>query len=199
MTPAATTMLKMMPSVMPVLPISFNEMHVRVHDNSVTNTTVGPFFVDFYGSSTWSGPQFQVDCNDSFTGSCLRTYYARVEVCKAGMLETNCRQYGSSWKPTGLIQQNADRMRFGVFGYLLESDRSRAGGVMRARIKDVGPAMIGSLNPLVANPRAEFSAANGTYVANPDTADAAASGVSQSGVFNYLNKFGKAYRTGDAY
>lgn len=179
------------PNTVGILPTSSSEMHVRVHNDSVTDTTVGPFFVNFY-NNTWDGPQMQVDCNSSWNGSCLRTYYVRVEVCKPGMLEENCQKYGSSWKPTGLMQQNADRMRFGVFGYLLDSDRARAGGVMRARLKDVGPAMIGSLNPPVANPRAEFSAANGTYVANPDSADAAASGVSQSGVFNYLNKFGKA-------
>jgi type IV pilus assembly protein PilY1 len=63
---------------------------------------------------------------------------------------------------------------------------------MRARLKDIGPTMINSGNPGVTNPRTEFSATNGTYVANPDSSDAAASGVSQSGVINYLNKFGKA-------
>jgi len=30
----------------------------------------------------------------------------------------------------------------------------------------------------------------GTMVSNPNTADASASGVSNSGVMNYLNKFG---------
>jgi type IV pilus assembly protein PilY1 len=180
------------PSTVGVLPISFSEMHLRVHNDTTTNNTTGPFFVDFYGGATWTGPQFQVDCDSSWNNACLRTYYARVEVCKPGMLEANCRQYGSSWKPTGLIQQNSDRMRFGVFGYLLDSVRSRAGGVMRAKLKDVGPMTIDPVAPPVANTRKEFSDVDGTYVANPDTADAGASGVSQSGVINYLNKFGKA-------
>jgi hypothetical protein len=123
-----------------------------------------------------------------------------VEVCKPGFLEPNCRLYGSTWKPTGLIQNNADRMRFGVFGYLLDMDRARAGGVMRAKIKDVGPMTIDPVNPPVANPRAEFSSSNGTLNLNPDSADATASGVSQSGVINYLNQFGKSslnYKSGD--
>lgn len=183
------------PSTVANLPVASSTLYARVHDNSVTDTTVGPFFINFY-NNTWDGPQLQVDCTLSvgnWSGACLRTYYVRVEVCDPQKgLEPNCRRYGTSWKPTGLMQQNADRMRFGVFGYLLDNDRARAGGVMRARLKDVGPTMIGSLNPPVANPRAEFSAADGVYTANPDNADASASGVSQSGVFNYLNKFGKA-------
>ncbi|MGH7340224.1 MAG: hypothetical protein ACREKH_07015, partial [Candidatus Rokuibacteriota bacterium] len=157
------------PSTVAVLPTSSSTLHARVHDGSVSgngNPPTGPFFINFY-NSTWNGPQLQVDCNDSFSGSCLRTYYARVEVCKSGMLEGNCWQYGSSWKPTGLIQQNADRMRFGVFGYLLDSDPGRAGGVMRAKMKDIGPTMVNSGTPGTANARREFSAADGTYVANP--------------------------------
>ncbi len=179
-----------------VTPFSSSTLHLRVHNDTTTSSTAGPFFVNFY-NSTWDGPQFQVDCNTSWSGSCLRTYYLRVEVCKAGMLESNCRGYpdavaGPTFKPTGLIQQNADRMRFGVFGYLLDSDPGRAGGVMRAKLKDVGPMTIDPVAPSVANTRKEFSDVDGTYVANPDTADASASGVSQSGVINYLNKFGKA-------
>ncbi|HEX9690469.1 MAG TPA: PilC/PilY family type IV pilus protein [Gemmatimonadales bacterium] len=194
------------PSTVAVLPIASDKLYLRVHNNCTTQSATGPFFIDFYnacsssGASTWKGPQFQVDCNDSWDNLCLRTYYARVEVCKDGFLEPNCRNYGSTWKPTGLIQNNADRMRFGVFGYLLDMDRARAGGVMRAKIKDVGPMTIDPVNPPVANPRAEFSDNNGTLVANPDNADATASGVSQSGVINYLNKFGKAserYKSAD--
>ncbi len=186
------------PSTVAVLPFASDKLYLRVHNNCTTQSATGPFFVDFYsacstgGPSTWAGPQFQVDCDDSFNNLCLRTYYARVEACKPGMLEPNCRPYGSSWKPTGLIQDNADRMRFGVFGYLMDSDRARAGGVMRAKIKDVGPMTIDPLNPPATNARAEFSAADGAYIANPDAADATASGVSQSGVINYLNKFGKS-------
>jgi type IV pilus assembly protein PilY1 len=162
-----------------------DQVFVRVH-----NGTSG--FIDFYGSKTWVAPQIQIDKDTNWNGANLRTYYLRVEACKAGMLEANCELYGSSWKPTGLIQQNADRMRFGVFGYLLDSVQARRGGVMRSKLKDVGPMTIDPINPSVANPRKEWSSTDGTLVANPDTADASASSVSQSGVINYLNKFGKA-------
>ena len=179
-----------------VTPESSSHYYARVHGGGVSNTALGPFWVNFFDNTIYFAPQVQFLKSDSSTpnwsSSDVHTFYLRVEVCKSGMLESNCRQYGSAWKPTGLIQQNADRMRFGVFGYLLESDRSRAGGVMRAKIKDVGPMTIDPVNPPVANSRAEFSASNGTFVANPDPTDAAASGVSQSGVINYLNKFGKA-------
>jgi type IV pilus assembly protein PilY1 len=172
------------PSNVAVTPMSTSTLYARVHNGTQ------PFY-NFY-NSTWNGPQVQFDCNTSWNGSCLRTYYVRVEVCKPGLLEANCELYGSSWKPTGLIQQNADRMRFGVFGYLLDSVQARRGGVMRSKLKDVGPMTIDPINPSVANPRREWSSTDGTLVANPDTADASASSVTQSGVINYLNKFGKA-------
>jgi len=167
------------------MPSTTDTLYVRVH-NGVSG------FVDFYSGTTWVAPQIQIDKDTNWTGSNLRTYYLRVEVCKAGQLEANCELYGSSWKPTGLIQQNADRMRFGVFGYLLDSVKSRPGGVMRSKLKDVGPMTIDPINPSVANTRKEWSSTDGTLVANPDTADASASSVTQSGVINYLNKFGKA-------
>ena len=124
-----------------------------------------------------------------------RTFNVRVQVCDPsapGGIEAICSRYGSSSKPTGLIQQNAHRIRFGVFGYLLDSNRSRAGGVLRARAKEVGPQTINPIGATAPNPRAEWSESTGVLFTNPDPADAAASNVAQSGVINYLNKFGKA-------
>lgn len=125
----------------------------------------------------------------------------RVKVCDssggAGGLETNCTAYGSSYKPTGLIQRYADQIRFSAFGYLNDSNLARDGGVMRARQKFVGPTMpvVGGAD--TTNAAAEWSGTNGILVTNPDTADAsstsAATGVTvaNSGVINYLNKFGQ--------
>ncbi|MCW5635919.1 MAG: pilus assembly protein [Rubrivivax sp.] len=127
----------------------------------------------------------------------------RVKVCDsgaaAGGLEPNCTAYpGGTHKPTGLLHQYAERMRFSSFGYLNDQTWSRDGAVLRARQKYVGPTyrLTPTANPL-ANAAAEWDANTGVFVTNPDAADAAASTtefgvtISDSGVINYLNKFGQ--------
>ena len=136
----------------------------------------------------------------------------RVRVCDtsagAGPLEPNCTQYpAGNYKPTGLIQQYAEQMRFSAFGYLNDSSIHRDGGVLRARQKFVGPRIVVPGSPPTANPAAEWDASTGVYVRNPDAADATATTtatgvtVSDSGVLNYLNKFGQItpgnYKTHD--
>ena len=124
-------------------------------------------------------------------------YYVRVKVCDPALAETQtpCTLYGNgtSLKPTGTIQENALDMRFGAFGYLLDNGSARDGGVLRAKMKDVGPMKSVPLNPAVTNTAAEWSATTGVFVNNPDAADATATGFSatNSGVVNYLNKFGR--------
>jgi type IV pilus assembly protein PilY1 len=44
---------------------------------------------------------------------------------------------------------------------------------------------------VITNPLAEWSSTTGIQITNPDTASASGSGVSQSGVIEYLNKFGE--------
>ena len=126
----------------------------------------------------------------------VTAYYVRVKVCdQASFPETQstCTLYGTSYKPTGTIQDNALNMRFGAFGYLLDNNQLRDGGVLRARMKDVGPLKAVPQQPSVSNSAAEWSAADGTYINNPDAADATATGngATNSGVINYLNKFGR--------
>lgn len=101
------------------------------------------------------------------------------------------------YKPVGLIQKNAEKMRFGATGYLLDSSASRPGGVLRARMKSVGPNLVVATGSPLTNPNTEWNPDTGIYVQNPDTAEAAASStasgttIDHSGVINYLNKFGK--------
>ncbi|MGQ5525181.1 pilus assembly protein [Chitinimonas sp. PSY-7] len=68
-------------------------------------------------------------------GSQISSLNVYVEVCKSGLLEENCSQYGkTSFKPIGLLQQygEADLMRFGLFtGSYDKNDR---GGVIRKNI-----------------------------------------------------------------
>lgn len=132
----------------------------------------------------------------------------RVRVCDAstgtGGLEANCMPYDSGFhKPEGLLQRHAERMRFSAFGYLNDNDMLRDGAVLRARQKFVGPGLPRPGAPTIANPGAEWSATTGVFASNPDAADAADTAtlfgpgvpIANSGVLNYLNKFGQINRT----
>ncbi|MET3493828.1 PilC/PilY family type IV pilus protein [Variovorax boronicumulans] len=131
--------------------------------------------------------------------SVTNDYTMRNRVCNPkapGGVESNCKQYGDNWKPEGLIQQYARRMRFSAFGYLNEDGNDRDGGVMRARQKFVGPLKPVPGLPDTANTLKEWDENTGVFVRNPDPLDAAATSandvtISDSGVINYLNKFGQ--------
>ena len=121
----------------------------------------------------------------------------RVKVCDASIgVEPNCVQYGANWKPEGLIQKYASKIRYSAFGYLNDSDQFRDGGVLRAQQKFVGPQRLNPTTGLLeTNPNTEWNA-DGTLVQNPDSADAAATpgtspAITDSGVINYINKFGQ--------
>ncbi|TLM74826.1 pilus assembly protein [Microbulbifer harenosus] len=66
------------------------------------------------------------------------TYVARVEVCKAGLLEENCRSYpdGNS-KPAGLLQKYGEKGEI-LFGLMTGSyGKNKSGGVLRKNIGDL--------------------------------------------------------------
>jgi type IV pilus assembly protein PilY1 len=108
------------------------------------------------------------------------------------MLEANCVQYGSHYKPEGLLQQYSQKIRFSAFGYLNQGGDVREGGAMRAPMGFIGPNIPQPLSStLLANPAPEWDGTTGIMSVNPDTTSASASGVAQSGVMNYLNKFGE--------
>ena len=118
----------------------------------------------------------------------------RVSVCDSTVgVEENCKQYDQGSKPEGLIQQNAESIRFSVFGYLNHSIIGRDGGVLRARQKYVGPRRLKPGDGFVDNTQTEWDSDTGVYIQNPDSTDAAntASYIVNSGVINYLNKFGQ--------
>ena len=121
----------------------------------------------------------------------------RVKVCVSGMLESNCRQYSQGWKPEGLIQQYSDELRVGVFGYLNDPTMLRDGGALRARETFVGQTMMVPGGSQTTNTAPEWDSATGVLSTNPDPADATATtnefstSVVNSGVINYLNKFGE--------
>lgn len=120
----------------------------------------------------------------------------RVKVCVAGMLEANCNStYSGAAKPEGLIQQYSRTIRYSIFGYLNNGGNTEPdGGVMRARQKFVGPYnYYPDVAGLQVNANREWDPATGILYANPDSADATntSAGITNSGVINYLNKFGQ--------
>ncbi|WP_305804940.1 PilC/PilY family type IV pilus protein [Stenotrophomonas sp. YIM B06876] len=117
----------------------------------------------------------------------------RVKVCVAGMLEDNCVKYSGGYKPEGLVQEYSQKIRFSIFGYLNDSTTARDGGVMRARQKFVGPNSHYPELGVVANSAAEWNPVTGQLIDNPDGVDAknTDAAVVNSGVINYLNKFGR--------
>ena len=135
----------------------------------------------------------------TLTASTVYEVSVRVKVCDPAFPEANCRQYSSGWKPEGLVQKYANDIRYSVFGYLNDPSMLRDGGVLRARQKFVGPNMLDPEDGVVSNPRKEWDPTTGVLIANPDSADAAATSsvigagypITQSGVINYINKFGQ--------
>jgi type IV pilus assembly protein PilY1 len=139
-------------------------------------------------------------------------FFVRVKVCDsapaAGGLESNCTQYtNGNYKPTGLMQAYSDKIRYSAFGYLNDSSSTRDGGVLRARQKFIAPMKPVPGGLPVANPSTEWDAATGVMLTNPDAQDATDTTnnfgvtVTNSGVMNYLNKFGEitpgTYKTYD--
>ncbi len=109
-------------------------------------------------------------------------------------------QYGANYKPEGLLQQYANKIRFSAFGYLNQGGDVREGGAMRAPMRFIGPNIPQPLSTtLLTNPQPEWDSTTGIMSVNPDTASASASGVTQSGVMNYLNKFGEFGQTYKTY
>jgi type IV pilus assembly protein PilY1 len=134
--------------------------------------------------------------------------YVRVSVCDTSVLgvaglESNCVGYGStsvvggvtvysSYKPQGLIQQYSNQIKYSVMGYLNTANEAVMGGVLREPMEFVGPTYPQPLSTsVITNANAEWSATTGIMSSNPDPTSATASGVSQSGVMNYLNSFGE--------
>jgi len=123
----------------------------------------------------------------------------RVRVCESigGVgIEPNCRaRYVNPVngaviaKPEGLIQEYAQSLRFGAVAYLNDRPNTRDGAVIRAAMKSVGP-VAATASGLANNPALEWDVTTGVMFKNPNSADATASGVFDSGLMNYLNKFG---------
>ncbi|MDI3512646.1 MAG: type pilus assembly protein PilY1, partial [Betaproteobacteria bacterium] len=148
--------------------------------------------------ANWTATQQRLACSASPLPGNAGTSWCfniRVEACKTvpGVgLEANCQtKYTTAPKPEGLIQEYSSVLRYGAFGYLNETGQSRNGGVLRSAMKSVGKERA-TATTVEPNPNKEWDENNGIFFSNPDPVDATASAVSDSGLINYLNKFGYA-------
>ena len=155
-------------------PVKMIDPSYNVAPNTVTPYSGSSIYIYNHG--------YQFDVGTSWGGhEKAQNLYISVKVCDQTQgLEDNCLACGGHYKPVGLIQNNASKMRFGVMSYSLDNSHSRDGGVLRSNMKYVGPKLPSSAD----NPNKEFDA-DGIFLINPE---GAAEG--NSGVINYLNKFG---------
>jgi type IV pilus assembly protein PilY1 len=167
-----------------------------------TWTGTGTSYTDYNGHNSY------VAAADSKYANPATIYrmFINVKVCDTTVqLENNCTAYGSNFKPEGLMQQYALKLRYSAFGYY-NHDGNRDGGVMRARMKYLAPTKPVPGSTAISNAAAEWDATTGVMLTNPDVADAAATvtnaaaagwavGITNSGVMNYLNKFGYSAQT----
>lgn len=130
-------------------------------------------------------------------------FYARVEVCKKSgdtVVDHNdfdlCTKYPNGYfKPTGVIQKYSDNLRIAAFGYLMDQSNSY-GGVLRAPMKYVGAKIYNIYGKEEGtNTKNEWDLQTGIFKENPENA----SDVKNSGVINYLNKFGRTGPTPGTY
>ncbi|WP_294001150.1 pilus assembly protein [Sphaerotilus sp.] len=172
-----------------------NTCTATVADTSASSCKqADPAYTNYTGQSSAAGTD---------STSAFYRVYIQLQACDPAVgLETNCVPYASSYKPEGLMQKYASKLRYSAFGYLNDSAASRDGGVMRSRMKYIGPSKPVPGSVSLPNATTEWDATTGVMLLNPDTADAAATtaralaetGLSapvvNSGVMNYLNKFG---------
>ena len=184
-----------------VTPLSWTSFNTSIWTRG--NTMVFSGTGSGYSSTSTSGTDWK---SASTTNTASTTYrvYVRVLVCdpssSSGGVESNCVLYpNGQYKPEGLMQSYANKIRYSAFSYLNGSGATNQGAVLRAPMGFIGPTYSTPLSSTVTtNSKAEWSSATGIMVTNPDSATAAAttsaSGITigNSGVVNYLNKFGTA-------
>ncbi|WP_439685715.1 pilus assembly protein [Cupriavidus oxalaticus] len=157
-----------------VTPFKSSTIYVTSCDNKV-----------FFGDSTDSNG----NCSNPGKYRNKGTYLARVQVCDSNEATSRtdlCKLYRTGYKPVGEMQRNADKVRFGAFGYLNDSSSTRYGGVLRAPMKYVGASTVDKNFSQVSNKQREWDD-DGVFVANPEGAS-----ENISGVINYLNQFGRS-------
>ncbi|WP_421866887.1 pilus assembly protein [Motiliproteus sp.] len=101
-------------------------------------------------------------------------FTARVQVCGSSLRASNCQAYGSSYKPTGLLQEygedtNSRPIRFGLITG--SYDKNKSGGVLRRNLERITGNTTSSKN--------EINTADGTFINQ---------GTSDEGIINTLSR-----------
>lgn len=181
-----------------------NKMYFVVADSGTYTTAQG---VTISLHDLLDNPQ-QANGVESYTGQKLQAYHVYavnmdVQVCVPGLLESNCVKYQSHYKPEGLIQKYANIFTYSVFGYLNVASQLQDGAALRAAQKFVGPNTADPITGFHPNPKREWDPVTGVFIQNPNPEDANSTStrigaqISDSGVINYINKFGQMTSAGD--
>jgi type IV pilus assembly protein PilY1 len=199
---------------------NFPDRTVQSSSNVSPSTVIGDSnyagLSKVYLRSYGQGSQLIISNNSSFSsgnGNSVTTYNVEVQVCKSGLLESNCNSAHATTdypgagvynKPEGLIQQNYQQIRVGAAAYAFQQGNGAANGLVRALIQDNGPTTYNGYGARQTNPYAEWSSSTGIFATNPDTNETTGTApgggnATQSGAINYLNQFGYAngYETYD--
>ncbi|MBS0449400.1 MAG: pilus assembly protein [Proteobacteria bacterium] len=165
-------------------------------------------------SGTYTVVDYNAQSSAAATADAAAIYrvYVNVKVCDSTVgLESNCVAYGNTAaKPEGLMQSYSSKLRYSAFGYYNDGNINRDGGVMRARMKYIGPTRPVPGSTAVTNSNTEWDATTGIMATNPDPTDATATQalasaagwsvtIPNSGVMNYLNKFGYSAQSYKSY
>ncbi|GHD74833.1 hypothetical protein GCM10007164_26010 [Luteimonas padinae] len=184
-------------------PASWESFKMRIEGlgNKMRFTSSGDLNAGTDAVLTYNPDQHALSGGNGSDAGVVYEVFVRVRVCKMGFISDNCTKYSQGYKPEGLIQQYSERLRYSVFGYLNDSDVKRDGAALRARQKFVGPRTHPAMQEPEANTHREWDASTGVLIRNPNPTDASATAtelaIKDSGVINYINKFGSMPDTPD--
>lgn len=181
-----------------VTPFAVTELRMRSSGGTIIHE--GRQQADFMRFEDGAGNLLTTDTPSGY-------YNVVVEVCRdeaasSIVVEDNCVAYTdgvNTWyKPEGLLQRNALKMRYALMSYQGRDGNAINGGVLRAKAKYIGTQRRAPGGGLETNPNAEVDS-QGKMVYNPDNVTLG-SGVENSGVLNYINHFaltGNRYKSND--
>lgn len=179
---------------------------VRLADNVIPNTvTPFPQATIYITSNNNGGTGREIWVGTTPGTDNLGRYTVKVQVCVPPINTEHgrdlCQSYPNSgspiFKPIGLIQRNARKLRFGIGSYLNDNSPARDGGVIRALAKYVGDERfvlgLGPGSGWLSNLNREWDPNTGILYNNPDNVVQAGLNCAQpcSGVINYINRFAK--------
>lgn len=156
-----------------------------------------------YTPEDYTGQNSYVTSEDSTYADPAKIYriYINVRVCDPSVsVESNCTDYTSAgsgnYKPEGLMQNYAERIRFATFGYLNDTMDApkRDGGVLRSPMKFIGPKKANADGTTSTNSTPEWDSTTGVLLTDPESSLSAQFGglTTWSGSLNYINHFGQS-------